>query len=609
MTARWILAFAGLLGLTALSVFGYLQDSPEGPVASIHRQGHTPIQITREVVAAWAFIGAGMIAWHRRSATVVGPLMITVGAALLLKGLQYLPTSPLTSIGVWLGSGAGLAGVLLGVLILAYPSGDLRSRFERAWIGLGGVYLLILLAGALVTPGRRGNCECRSPMILIYDDTLQIELVNIADLFFAGMAALLVARLIVRWMTASPPARRAVSPVWLAGAVIMIVAVTGASFWSLARLGIFSFQASVPSIGAVVWGDRDPVVWEVLPWVQSFSYLLVPIALLWGLLRMRLRHSAVAGLAIDLGRIGGASSLTGALRKATGDPSLEVAFWSRPASAYVTQAGEPMTLPDDPDRRRVTILHGDDGPLAALIHDPALADQRSLVDGVAAVARLAIENERLHAEVKAQLEEVRASRERIVRAADDERRRVERNIHDGAQQRLVSLSLALTMAQAQMRSASPEVAITLAEAEAELKRAIGELRELARGIHPAILGEAGLTMALEALAERSPVPVTVSSGVTHRLSPLVEATAYFVAAEALTNIAKYAAASAIQLSAEESDGWLHLTISDDGVGGADPERGTGLRGLLDRVAAVGGRLSIDSLAGRGTRLVADIPCA
>jgi signal transduction histidine kinase len=257
----------------------------------------------------------------------------------------------------------------------------------------------------------------------------------------------------------------------------------------------------------------------------------------------------------------------------------------------------------------VTHLDADDGPLAALIHDPALSEQRALVDGVAAVARLSIENERLHAEVKAQLEEVRASRERIVRAADEERRRVERNLHDGAQQRLVSLSLALGMAQAQMAGSSPAVAATLAEAEAELREAIGELSELARGIHPAILTEAGLAAALESLVEHAPVPVRLHTELSDRLSPLVEATAYFVVAEALTNVAKYAAANSVELRATVAEGWLRLIVADDGVGGADPERGSGLRGLLDRVAALGGRLSIDSALGGGTRLTAEIPCA
>jgi signal transduction histidine kinase len=244
-----------------------------------------------------------------------------------------------------------------------------------------------------------------------------------------------------------------------------------------------------------------------------------------------------------------------------------------------------------------------------MIHDPALSDQRALVDGVGAVAHLALENERLQAEVKAQLEEVRASRERIASAADAERRKVERDLHDGAQQRLVSLSLALGMARRKAAEDAPEVAATLEQAEGELKQAIAELRELARGIHPAILSEAGLGPALESLADHSPVTVSVESDLDgRRLPPLVEGTAYFVAAEALTNVAKHASASRVTLTATVVDGWLRLVIADDGIGGADPERGSGLRGLADRVAALGGRLRIEGGSSGGTRLEVEIPC-
>jgi signal transduction histidine kinase len=245
-----------------------------------------------------------------------------------------------------------------------------------------------------------------------------------------------------------------------------------------------------------------------------------------------------------------------------------------------------------------------------MIHDAALSDQRALIDGVSAVAQLALANERLQAEVKAQLEEVRASRERIVSAADAERRRVERNLHDGAQQRLVSLSLALRMAQARATDASPEVASALAEAEAELKQAIGELRELARGIHPAILTEAGLGAALESLADHTTIPVSVQNSLDDvRLPERVEGTAYFVAAEALTNVSKHASASHVSLSAELEGDTLRLVISDDGVGGANPGAGSGLSGLVDRVAALGGRLRIEDGDSGGTRLEAEIPCA
>jgi signal transduction histidine kinase len=602
------LALIGLVGLTVVSAYGFLNDIPEPASTTVHRLGHGPFDIAREVLPAWAFIAAGLIAWHRRPASRTGLLMVAVGAAWLLNGLEFLPTSPWTTVGVWLAAGAGLFGVLLGLLILTYPGGRLGSRAVRVWIALSAGYLILQLAVAVLSPGRRGNCECRSALILRYDQPMSVELVNLADLWFAAMAVVLLVVLVRRWMVATGPARSAAAPVWIAGAAMTLIAVTGESYWTAARNLNADWLSTIPSLAKVVWGDRDPVVYAVLPWVQSLSLLLVPAALLWGLLGVRLRQSKVAALAVDLGRIGTPGSLINALRRALGDPSLEVAYWSRPASGYVSPAGERMELPTDDATRSVTKLAGDDAPLAALIHDPALDEQRALVDGVAAVARLAIENERLHAEVRAQLEEVRASRERIVRAADEERRRVERNIHDGAQQRLVSLSLALTMAQAQMKEASPQAAATIAEAEHELKLAIGELRELARGIHPAILGEAGLSPALEALAERSPVPVRFRCALSHRHSPLVEATAYFVAAEALTNVVKYASASSVELAAEEAEGWLHVTVADDGVGGADPSTGSGLRGLLDRVAAVGGRLSIESFAGRGTRLVAEIPC-
>ncbi|MGI8659104.1 MAG: sensor histidine kinase, partial [Candidatus Limnocylindria bacterium] len=415
--------------------------------------------------------------------------------------------------------------------------------------------------------------------------------------------------LLRRWLSASATARRVLAPVWLAGALVPAVAVTRA-FIDTTSEGLEGARAPIDFIGAFLRGRVPLVVWDALPWIVAASLLLVPLALLWGLLRARLGQAAVSVLAVELRQPGQTTSLTESLRRALRDSSLEVLLWSRPAGEYVTTDGTPVPTPVASPKRAVTRLDSDDGPLAALVHDPFLEEERSLVDGVSAVAQFALENERLHAEVKAQLEEVRASRERIVRAGDEERRRVERNIHDGAQQRLVSLSLALSMAQAKAAKASPEVVETLAAAEVELKEAIGELRELARGIHPAILTEAGLRAALESLAERSPVPVTLHTNLDGPLPPLVEATAYFVVAEALTNAARHASASTVILTANVTDGWLRLMVEDDGHGGADPSRGSGLRGLLDRVAALGGRLSIEPGGTRGgTRLRAEIPCA
>jgi signal transduction histidine kinase len=222
--------------------------------------------------------------------------------------------------------------------------------------------------------------------------------------------------------------------------------------------------------------------------------------------------------------------------------------------------------------------------------------------------RLSVENERLQAEVEAQLGEVRESRARIVAAGDAERRRVERDLHDGAQQRLVSLTLALRLARQRVGDdADPELRLSLEQASAEARSALSELRELARGIHPQILTEAGLGSAIQSLADRSSVDVVVQLGTDERFSPSVEAAAYFVISEALANVAKYAGASRAHVRTSWQDGELTVEIADDGVGGAAAGFGGGLRGLADRLSAIGGRLEIVSPVGGGTRLVASIP--
>jgi signal transduction histidine kinase len=220
---------------------------------------------------------------------------------------------------------------------------------------------------------------------------------------------------------------------------------------------------------------------------------------------------------------------------------------------------------------------------------------------------MAIENERLHAEVRAQLEEVRASRQRIVEAGDRERRRVERNLHDGAQQRLATLALSLAMIR-DRDGADPAMATSLAQASAELRQAIDELRELARGIHPAILTEEGLPAAVESLADRSSLPVRVVADFDARLPEPVETAAYFVVSESLANVTKYAHASRAQVELSRCNGTLRVEVRDDGVGGADAAQGSGLLGLADRVAAVRGSFRVETPSGGGTRVLAEIPC-
>ena len=228
---------------------------------------------------------------------------------------------------------------------------------------------------------------------------------------------------------------------------------------------------------------------------------------------------------------------------------MQLAYWLPDQQGFVDAAGRPVELPPPGGDRAVTTVRHDGEAVAALVHDAALGDEPELVQAVAATARLTIENQRLQAEVRAQLEEVRASRARIVEFGDAERRRVERNLHDGAQQRLVNLSLALGIARSQVPPADRQLAAALDEAAAELRLALAELRELARGIHPVILSEAGLGPALASLAERSPVPATVAAAPPERLPARVEETAYYVASEALANAAKHAHATAVSISA------------------------------------------------------------
>jgi signal transduction histidine kinase len=299
-----------------------------------------------------------------------------------------------------------------------------------------------------------------------------------------------------------------------------------------------------------------------------------------------------------------------ALATALHDPTLTIVYWSPAFRTYLDADGAAVDPDAENGTRAVTYLERDGQRLGAILHDPALSEDPGLVAAVGAAARLAVANERLTTEVQSQLEEVRASRSRIVEASDAERRRVERNLHDGAQQRLVALSLALRRAHAHLPSdAAPETAAALKAASEQLAAALAELRELARGIHPAVLSEAGLEAALRALVHESPVRVALRVALPDPVPDAVSVAAYFVAAEALTNVAKYASATHIDLLAESDGHELRIEISDDGVGGADPSAGSGLRGLADRVAALGGRLDIRSRAGEGTRVVARLPLA
>jgi len=507
-----------------------------------------------------SFLVAGSVAWLRRPRNPVGPALLAISVA---GGVSFLSlySDPFVA------RSAGLAGSLTNVLIvwvmLAAPTGHLTSGIGR--------WALIGFTAVVVTTAVLGD----------------LTLLRVVWGIGVGFSLLLVAIVYRRWVAASAASRRWLTPVVIAGITIAFVhAIDFAS-------GVFLIPVTPGS----------PIYWA-----DTISRMLVPFGFMLGLLRMRMARGAVADLVIELGQTPPPVRLREALAHALGDPSLEVVYWSPEINGYVDTDGLAAEARAEGGLRAVTYLDQGGHPLAAILHDPVLGEDPGLVTAVAAAVRLAVDNERLAAEVRAQLDEVRASRSRIVEASDAERRRVERNLHDGAQQRLVALSLALRRAKAHLPpSVAPETTAALEGASEQLASALAELRELAKGIHPAILTEAGLGPALRSLARDSELEVAVRLDLPDDLAEPVSAAAYFIVAEALTNVAKYAGASHVDLSAESDAGELRIEISDDGVGGADPAAGSGLRGLTDRVAALGGRLDILSPAGVGTRLVARLP--
>ena len=300
------------------------------------------------------------------------------------------------------------------------------------------------------------------------------------------------------------------------------------------------------------------------------------------------------------------AELRSALARALGDPALVIAYPVAGSSAFVDAEHRPVALPADGDRSVAPVKR--DGELvAALIYDRSLDDDPELVEAVGGAAAIALENQQLHAEAENRLAEVRASRERVISAGDAERRRIERNLHDGAQQRLVTLALQLSLIESRIRDDPSDAERLVTSARDELAQSLEELRELARGIHPAALDQ-GLDVALEALARRSEVPTTVLYDPGPALPEPVAFAAYFVASEALANVVKHARASAVTVSLLRTATGAVIEITDDGVGGADPAAGSGLSGLADRVEALNGSLRVSSPLGAGTVITAELPC-
>jgi signal transduction histidine kinase len=536
----------------------------------------------------WSWIGVGLYAWWRRPDNRFGVLMTAVGFAFFLSVLSAADAGWMFTIGVLLSS------IYLAVfvhMLLAYPDGRIDSPGLRRLLAAAYALALIGPAPTLMFGDidAMGCDNCPDSAIFVSDDH---TLLTILDSATAVTAVVLVGYvlyvLVRRWQDATHPQRRAMAPVLWSGICLLVL-----------LAGSLTSQAV----------DGPDAVFNVTTLLGMIFFALTPYGFLFGLLRSRvLQAGAVTELLHRMGEGSDRSGLREMLSAALGDRSLQVVYWLEDKRRWVDAAGKPTSLPDEDDpARAVTRVEREGRAVGAIVHDRSLCEDSELVSSVAAAAGLSIENERLQAQLRARVEELRASRARIVEAGTAERRRLERNLHDGAQQRLVALSLTMRLAQGKLRK-DPDVAERLlAGAQEELTRALEELRELARGIHPAVLSDRGLAPALEALAGRSPVPVRLDGTPPDGLPPAVEAAAYFVVAEALTNVVKYANASQARVCVSRTNGRAVVEVADDGVGGADPDRGSGLRGLADRVSALDGTLELRSPEGAGTLLRAEIP--
>jgi signal transduction histidine kinase len=523
-----------------------------------------------------ASIGTGLLAWLRRPDNRFGVLMVALGFSYCLSGL-IVTTQPWPFI-------AGLALIALPYavlfhILLAFPGGRLQTRGSRA------------LAAAAYAVATAGWWTCmlfqdttrigvpRNPLLVANEPELFKALADGRLVVVAALIALLGAVLVRRYRAANPPARRALAPVYLSGGLVLALY----AVWAL--LGV----AGAPR-----------ALQENLERARVIALALVPFAFLAGLLRSRVAGAAAVSQLVA--RLGGErpGSLRDALAEALGDPSLTLAYWT--PGGWVDAEGAAFT-PPGAGRASTPVER-----VALLVHDAAIAEERELVKAVVGAAALALENERLAAELRANVKQLRASRSRIVETADAARRAIERDLHDGAQQQLVALALSLRLARSRLERDPKEAAALLDTAARDLEAAMRALRELARGIHPAVLSDHGLAAALEALAQRFPFPIEIAAAPDERLPDAVEVAAYFVVAEAITNVARYAQASHATVTVERDGATLVVEVADDGIGGADPDAGSGLRGLADRVAALDGRLAVASPPGGGTAVRASIPC-
>ncbi len=565
-------ALAGAVAATAALIFALRNES-------IGRELGEPLVIA--LLSDWltvSYVVCGLVAWWRRPDSRLGLLMIGAGFANALSTLSWTTSD----LGFTVGQALDFVPPVIFLhVFLAWPDGRLNGRFER-WL-VGAAYATAI--GLELARMTLGGFGAHNLLQIVDAPAASAEVTRIQLLAMSAFCLGALGVLVARRRREGRPLRRSVR---------LLVDAFGLGLVMVAAL-FLSHVFSGPAIPQLRWA--------------TFAVLgLAPVAFLVALLHARLARSSVGDLLVELRADPAPADLRDALARALRDPSLTLAYWLPDFHAYADEGGRPVRLADGDPRRATTLIDRHGEHVAALVHDSALLEERELLDAVTAGAGIALENGRLHAQLRARLEELRGSRARIVAAGQTERKRLERNLHDGAQQRLIALSLELGMLEESLRG-DPDAARRLDLARREIARSLEELRDIARGLHPAVVSGHGLAVGLEQLAARAPLPVRLTVNVGERLPEPLEVAAFYLVSESLANVGRHAHAETASVEVARAGGLLVVEVVDDGVGGADTEQGSGLRGLADRVEALGGRLRVWSPAGGGTRLRAEIPCA
>jgi signal transduction histidine kinase len=534
----------------------------------------------RAALACWTtvpYVIAGAVAWRRRPESRLGPLMIVAGFVPLASFLSWSNSDLLYTLAMAL---EFAPPVMFMWVYLAYPTGIITSRLGTVALGLAGtaaalspVYLVLGYE-----EDRNLLATTEAPRVVFALQGLQLLGLSVA--LIIGALSLVRQRL---------REGRPLRP-WLGYLIDSFVLV----------LLMLAFLYLVPVTGWTV--GAEPVR------LATFALLgLAPVVFLIGLLTERLGRDSVTTLMHELEASPAPAELELAVARALRDPSAEIVYWVPEFETYVRRDGKEASADPVPGRASTPIVR-DGRPVGLISHDIGLNDEPQLLSSVAMAIGMAIENARLQAELRARLEELRGSRIRILEAEETERRRLERDLHDGAQQRLIALSLALGELGERV-AGNPELEQRVAAMRREVSESLSELRDIAHGIHPAAIIDHGLGVAIESLATRSPLPVEVAGSPPPDVSRQAKVTAYYLVSESLANVAKHSRATSVVITLGGDGTNLVIEVADDGVGGAETKAGFGLRGLADRVEALGGNLRVWSPIGGGTRVRAEIPCA